>query len=487
MPPINQQGSRAALITWIVVLAILFIGATIFAFYYSAEARNSTAQVDTFKKKYNDYVNESSFQDPRINDLKDLRSQEGTGFNKSMTVIDVALQQRDDLARTITGKPGTPPTAARDEARSALARAADEVKSVGVSVPSPSENLTGAVMTLAHAVAERNNELESTKKQLEESNKKVEATVAAMNEQLAAKDKDIEAAKAETTAAVESVSKREAEKQALIDEEQKGRTGDQTKSQEAFNKVQATVADRDRTIKTLQDQVKSLQNRLASTRVNPNGPVLSQSDGQIVRLPGNNICYINLGAGDQVSPGLTFEVYDKNEGVPALNDKGGEESLPEGKASIEVTRVGATSSECRIIHTKPGAHLTEGDLIANLVYDPNTKYTFLVYGNFDLDQNNVATAADAEVIKRLITQWGGKLSDKIGVDTDFVVLGKEPQVPNFTKEEQEDPVNQQKITAAKAELEAYDKVRAQAAELHIPVLNQNRFLYFVGYYDSSKR
>jgi hypothetical protein len=76
-----------------------------------------------------------------------------------------------------------------------------------------------------------------------------------------------------------------------------------------------------------------------------------------------------------------------------------------GKASIEVVRVGNTTSECRITRTSRGATLSEGDLIANLVYDKNTKYNFLVYGNFDLDRNGVATPQDAEVIKRLITQW----------------------------------------------------------------------------------
>jgi len=131
--------------------------------------------------------------------------------------------------------------------------------------------------------------------------------------------------------------------------------------------------------------------------------------------------------------------------------------------------------------------MIEGDWVENLVYDRNTKYNFLVYGNFDLDQNGVSTPADADVIKRLVTQWGGKLTDKVNADTDFVVLGKEPVVPNFTREELNDPINAARLAEATQLAEQYETVKRQAIELHIPILNQNRFLYFVGYYELAKR
>jgi imidazolonepropionase-like amidohydrolase len=79
-----------------------------------------------------------------------------------------------------------------------------------------------------------------------------------------------------------------------------------------------------------------------------------------------------------------------------------------------------------------------------------------------------------------VSQWGGKVVDKIGVDTDFVVLGAEPVIPNFSTEELADPVNIKKQEDAKAELAQYEQVLKEAKELHIPILNQNRFLYFTG-------
>jgi len=43
------------------------------------------------------------------------------------------------------------------------------------------------------------------------------------------------------------------------------------------------------------------------------------------------------------------------------------------------------------------------------------------------------------------------------------------------------------IRKALREAEAYDGVKKAAIEFHIPILNQNRFLYFVGYYEMAQR
>jgi hypothetical protein len=210
-------------------------------------------------------------------------------------------------------------------------------------------------------------------------------------------------------------------------------------------------------------------------------------DAKIIRVPNNEVCYINLGFGDQVTPGLTFEVYDKAEGVPPIPDNvTGDEQLPVGKASIEITHVGTTSSECRIVKLAPGAVLSEGDVIENLVYDPHTKYNFYVYGKFDLAGNGRPNDPDADVIKRLVTQWGGKLTDQVNVDTDFLVLGSEPVLPNFSKDDLT-AENQDKLQKAQDALNKYQEIENEAKELHIPIMNQNRFLYYVGFYDQAKR
>jgi len=239
----------------------------------------------------------------------------------------------------------------------------------------------------------------------------------------------------------------------------------------------------DRDLRTIED----LRNKLGQRRANTADSVVRQGDGSIVRVPGNGTVYINLGTGDQIAEGLTFTVYDRTEGVPALGDSTNDDNLPKGKGSIEVIRVGAGSSECRIVYQDPRQIIQAGDVIANVVYDRNTKYQFFVYGEFDLDQNGITVASDAEIVKRLITQWGGKVTDKINADTDFVVLGKEPQVLIPTKDEQSDPIMVAKAQASQAAFDAYEEVKKQALDYHLPILNQNRFLYYVGYYESAKR
>jgi hypothetical protein len=184
---------------------------------------------------------------------------------------------------------------------------------------------------------------------------------------------------------------------------------------------------------------------------------------------------------------MTFEVYDKSEGIPK-GDGTSDEVLPVGKGSIEVVRVSANSSECRVVKLQPNMQLFEGDLIANLIYDRNTKFGFFIYGKFDIDQNNVASTNEADVIKRLVVQWGATLAEKIDIDTDFVVMGKEPVVPNVPKEELEgNAIAKFEHEKALKEAAEYDAIRGKAIELHIPILNQNRFLYLIGFYDQAKK
>jgi hypothetical protein len=221
-------------------------------------------------------------------------------------------------------------------------------------------------------------------------------------------------------------------------------------------------------------------------RVNPNEASIQKADGQIVRLPGNGLAVINLGLGDQIVQGMTFEVYDKFTGVPALGGDGTREgAMPSGKGSIEVVRIGPGFSECRIIRKESGISMVQGDLIANLVYDKTQKYNFVVYGDFDLDNDGRTAPGDSEVVRRLITQWGGNVVNDVNVNTDFVVMGQEPKMEATPPAD--DAVAIAAHQRAEAELNKYLDVRKQSMQLNIPILNQNRFLNFVGYTSQAGR
>ena len=71
---------------------------------------------------------------------------------------------------------------------------------------------------------------------------------------------------------------------------------------------------------------------------------------------------IDLGVGDGLTPGTTFEVYDSQTGVPAPDAAGGR-GVPPGTATIEVVRIAPGYSECRVVRRAPRATINMGDLI----------------------------------------------------------------------------------------------------------------------------
>jgi len=247
----------------------------------------------------------------------------------------------------------------------------------------------------------------------------------------------------------------------------------------ALNQAQAAIKQKDQ-------QIDGLTQRLKGVRVNPNEATVQKPDGEIVRLPGNGLAYINLGVGDHVAVGMTFKVFDRFTGVPSLGADGTRETdMPVGKGELEIIKIGPGFSECRIIAKEPGISLVQGDLVVNLVYDRTQKYSFVVYGDFDLDGDGRTSPGDAEVIRRLITQWGGNVVNEVNVNTDFVVMGREPKVD--AKPPADNAVEQAAYQRAMAELDKYLEVRKQAMAMNIPILNQNRFLNFVGYTSQAGR
>jgi hypothetical protein len=340
--------------------------------------------------------------------------------------------------------------------------------------------MTDALASSQSEITKLREDLASAQKAQENAAKELATAREAMDRQLAE-------VRASAQQAMDTTSTYTTQKDEQVLSIQSNYQGQLDASRVALQESETKIADLQRAVDQKQKEIQNLQSKLSGMRVNAADPAVRQADGEIVRVPSLDVVYINLGQGDQISPGMTFQVFDKVEGVPPPGDPDSDENLPRGKASIEVVRVGPTSSEARVVRRTPGQTITEGDPIVNLIYDRNTRYNFMVFGNFDIDRNGQPTSAETEVVKRLVTQWGGRLTDTVNVDTDFVVLGAEPVLPEFTKEELEDPLNLAKFEQERAASEAYDRVRSIAQEYNVPILNQNRFLYFVGFYELAKR
>lgn len=491
MPSVNQ-GSRAAIVTWTVITSILFVTATILAIYFYVDATGARDALATMTKKYSSIAAEGEINSPAVAGLLEARQNDQSGLlNPQMTGIQVALAQRDALAKLLAGSAGADDASgnafanATTAAQNAIATARAKLKLDQKALSS--DNMTEAVSTLANTLAARQTEVATLNQNLKDAQDQLQKTVEDTQAQIAQMTTTLESVRAEQQNTLASVTELTNSKDQQFSAAAEDALKQVETAKQQVQQIQVQNAEMAQQNRKLELELDRTRQKLNDIRIDPTKAVTRQPDGKIVRLPARDVVFIDLGAGDQVTPGLTFEVFDKNDGIPAPGDPTTDENLPVGKASIEIVRVGNTTSEGRVTRLSRGATLSEGDLLVNLVYDKNTRYNFLVYGNFDLDRNGVATTQDAEVIKRLITQWGGNVVNELNVDTDFVVLGKEPVIPTVSAQEREDPLIKARYDAAVAEADAYAEISAKARAYRIPILNQNRFLYLVGYFDQAKR
>ncbi|OPX23735.1 MAG: hypothetical protein B1H04_03410 [Planctomycetales bacterium 4484_123] len=207
-------------------------------------------------------------------------------------------------------------------------------------------------------------------------------------------------------------------------------------------------------------------------RGKPGEVALRKPDGKVLRaLAEQQIVFINLGKEDNIKPGLPFSVYSKETGIP-------KDGKP--KAAIVVVNVGPTTSECRIVTPPKEEPIVKGDLVANVVFDTSRTHHFVVAGEFDLYGEGRTDPLGSRRVRKLIESFGGKVSDTVSVETDFVVLGQKPPRPPQPGENA--PPDEWRMYQDK--LKKYNKVKqieAVAIALQIPILNTTRFLAFSGY------
>ncbi len=203
------------------------------------------------------------------------------------------------------------------------------------------------------------------------------------------------------------------------------------------------------------------------------------ADGKVTATTDNlDQVYINLGSNDHITLGLTFEVFNAMDLIKTDDFKD-----VRGKATIEVISVEPATSLARIVRKGYKAIVKEGDQIVNMVYDPNKSFKFRIYGDFDINHDGQATEAERQLVESMVRRWGGQVTNELTYEDDYLVLGIEPPLPEALPQDVIDPVLIAKNVEAKKNYEQYQTLIGEARSLTIPVLNQNRFLALVGYYD----
>jgi len=229
-------------------------------------------------------------------------------------------------------------------------------------------------------------------------------------------------------------------------------------------------------LKLAQNDLKSEKEKLSKIEPGPDREVLAYNpDGQIILIDDQaKVVHLNIGIDDHVYQGLRFTVYDRGTSVPEDG---------KGKAEIEVFDVAKTYSAARITKSELRKPILQGDIVANLIWESDRTNVFVIAGDFDLDNDGVIDYNGEEKIKTLIEKWGGTVADSIAIDTDFLVLGKQPQVlQKPTLDELDiDPRVMEVYNASLQRLNRYNGLRDQAQTLWIPVFTYERFLYFIGY------
>lgn len=242
--------------------------------------------------------------------------------------------------------------------------------------------------------------------------------------------------------------------------------------------IQATQDELEKREEVIREQADTI-NKLKGSEGTNSPEEWRNPDGKIVGiLQGGDFVTVDLGYNDKVFAGMSFEVFDPEAGVVVDQD-----GALRGHASVLLTKVEADTSVARIVRLERNAIIRPGDIIANVVYHPKKTYKFHVFGDFDIKNNGNPTLADRRRIEGMVSRWGGKLTDDMSFDVDFLVLGIEPQPPAPLDDSIIDPLKIQEHRELTELYNRYQELAGRALELQIPVLNQNRFLALVGYYE----
>lgn len=317
-----------------------------------------------------------------------------------------------------------------------------------------SAQLEAQVNTLAEADTARKSEFDKQSRELSERLAQAEADRAGYRSE---RDKQIESLKKE------------------FDDTQKRHDAELTRERQTRLAAEQQLTDFQKRFAAYQTKFGGLlpgPERLSTAR-RPDGKVLTA-------VPGDDAVYISLGRKNALTLGLKFAVYAARTGIPEDG---------RAKAQIEVVSISETSAECKIKSVAPNEVILEGDLIANPIYDPDRPLTFVVAGEFDLDRDGSIDSDGAGTIEALINNWGGTIAPELTPLTDFVVLGVKPHSlrSSGTSTGGEAGGNAGAANAGTSPAGRYERTSSQATTLAVPILTQDVFLNFLGYTDRHAR
>lgn len=468
MPARRRKQSNAMLYTLITFVGLFIATTTTAVIYYVKAEEHRTARAD-LQREMQELANDS--------ERGKLSGMIGEKLSRKSYIGSMIVYVDDALTMIVGGVPA--PDSAEIKAKNARKAVANalEVAKNHIDVGDP--NTIGLVPAIKSLVAQLDNTVKAkldTENQLTEQLERIKKA----DEVNAAESERLLAEKAKLQAQVTAIEQDYVELSALLrqttTEQVQTLTKERDQAKEDLEVLNGTLLLAQAELKTAQDRMKLAQDKVAMIEPGPDSAVLAhQLDGKVILIDNEaQVVHLNIGSNEHVYPGLTFTVYDRGTSIP----KDGK-----GKSEIKVFDVSKTYSAARIVESEINKPILEGDVVANLIWDADRTNVFVVAGDFDIDNDGRLDADGIDKIERLVKKWGGEMTDSISVDTDFLVLGKQPTVlrkPTI-EEEEIDPRAIAKYQASLQDLSRYNQLRDQAQSLWIPVFTYEKFLYFVGY------
>ena len=227
----------------------------------------------------------------------------------------------------------------------------------------------------------------------------------------------------------------------------------------------------------LESTIADLREKFDTGRMNTIDPALLV-DGTVLEVGTRNEVFIDRGSDDRIVLGMRFDIYDSSSQLRANSD--GE--FPHGKASVEVVKVGKTTSTAKIIRSSPKHPIVRDNIIVNPIYDPLYRYTFLVHGNYDINGDGNADSSN-KLIVNLIQNWGGEIVEDEGSlpgNLDFLVLGIAPKKPIGKPGKNATIAMYDEFARQSKAYKEYTKLLEEARTVKIPVLTLNRLSILTG-------
>ncbi len=449
-----RSGSSGPLIA-VVVFVILTVLSMATAIYFFTERNKSDAIAAESKRALVDVVSAGYFEQEPGASIQ----QAANGESKS--VVDYLISKNGEIATVLTGETSTDAASIR--------------RTLGLSPEQTAKQALDAarrnVAEAATKTAEQQKIVEQMTAQMAEIQSQADEKSKSADEKVLQLTATIEPYRASTEAALASIKEL---KDQLIQAREEAKSEYANQIAEEKDKQASLVSAN----LSLSGRVTELQKQLDAFRITPNDPSLLV-DGEIIDLGATkDQVYISLGTKDRVRPGMTFEVYSDPAAI--MYDPKTDRQSP-GYASIEIIKVGDTTSTARVTRKAPRKSISKGDVLANAVYSPKYQYKFLVHGRFDVDNDGKVTDGETDYIRSKIQDWGGIVveGEQITPDVDFVVIGPIPVKPQMRSMGESEADYAKSLSASRA-YDSYQELLNSASAAQIPILNWNRFQILTG-------